>query len=678
MRSRQLLFLCIATALAGQTLFAADPAAVESLLKERIIDPKLPLQEVENFCEARVLPMPEVKTPAEWEEHVRNLRRSVFERVVFRGAAAGWRDAKTNVEWTGEIEGGPGYRIRKLRYEALPGLWIPALLYEPLELKGKVPVVMNVNGHDGNGKAAAYKQIRCINQAKRGMLALNVEWLGMGQLRGEDYVHYRMNQLDLCGTSGLAPFYLSMQRGLDVLLAHENADPKHVAVAGLSGGGWQTIVISALDERVTLSDPVAGYSSYVTRVRNHSDLGDSEQTPVDLAATADYKHLTAMRAPRPTLLTFNAKDQCCFKADHALPPLMEAARPIFALYGKADHLRSHVNEDPGTHNFELDNRQQLYKMFGDFFFAEAAEFDWKEIASDGEVKTAEELQVPLPEQNCSFHSLAVGLAAELPRDGALPTTKDEAQTWQAKREAVLADLVRFDRADVQATVTGQKEAGGVTATLWRLRVGGNWTLPAVELVAGKPSGTTILIADEGRAAASKQAAALLDRGQRVLAVDPFYLGESKIASRDFLFGLLVSSVGERPLGVQAGQLAAVSRWAREQFSEGAPTIAAVGPRTSLMALVAAALAREDVGGLELSGSFGSLKQILEQNMSVQQAPDLFCFGLLERFDILQLAALTAPRKLEFVAADERVRKELAPLAAWYELWGAADAAPRLE
>ena len=59
-------------------------------------------------------------------------------------------------------------------------------------------MVLNVNGHDGGGKAADYKQTRCINQALKGMIALNVEWLGMGQLRGEGFSHARMNQLDLC------------------------------------------------------------------------------------------------------------------------------------------------------------------------------------------------------------------------------------------------------------------------------------------------------------------------------------------------------------------------------------------------------------------------------------------------------------------------------------------------
>ena len=170
-----------------------------------------------------------------------------------------------------------------------------------------------------------------------------------------------------------------MRRGLDILLEHEHADPSRVGVAGLSGGGWQTIFVSALDPRVTLSNPVAGYSSYLTRIHHHSDLGDSEQTPVDLACTADYVHLTAMLAPRVALLTFNEKDNCCFAAPHALPPLLEAARPVYALLGKAPHLHDHINYDPGTHNFERDNREALYRVIGQHWFAEAdrPEFDAK-------------------------------------------------------------------------------------------------------------------------------------------------------------------------------------------------------------------------------------------------------------------------------------------------------------
>ena len=72
---------------------------------------------------------------------------------------------------------------RKLRYEIVPGFWSTAILYEPDNIMGQVPATLNVNEHDYVlGKAAEYKQKRCINFAKRGSLALSLEWLECGEL----------------------------------------------------------------------------------------------------------------------------------------------------------------------------------------------------------------------------------------------------------------------------------------------------------------------------------------------------------------------------------------------------------------------------------------------------------------------------------------------------------------
>ncbi len=263
------------------------------------------------------------------------------------------------------------------------------------------------------------------------MIVLNMEYLGMGELSAPDYDHTRMNQIDLCGTSGAATFYLAMSRGLDILLAHEHADPSRVAVQGLSGGGWQTITISAFDTRVTLTNPVAGYSALTTRVHYGPDLGDSEQNAVDLAAVVDYTQMTALLAPRAALLTFNFKDNCCFKADHALPPLIGAAEPIYQLYGKPERLRTHVNHDPGNHNYGLDNRQQFYRMLKDFFFADRPDVDATEIPSEKELKTPDQLKVGLPADNLNFNSLARKLATGLPRDAAIPTQPAERARWRS-------------------------------------------------------------------------------------------------------------------------------------------------------------------------------------------------------------------------------------------------------
>jgi hypothetical protein len=653
---------------------AEEKSAVQAALEHEIIGPKQTLTETVDYLQGRVPRMPEVTSQAAWQTEADRLRSAILKRVVYRGEAAQWRDARLGLEWQDTIQGGPGYRIRKLRYEALPGLWVPALLYEPEKLSGKVPVVLNVNGHDPKGKAAPYKQIRCINQAKRGMLALNVEWLEMGQLRTDSYHHGRMNQLDLCGTGGIAPFHLCMKRGLDVLLGLENADPERVAVTGLSGGGWQTIFISSLDTRVKLADPVAGYSALRSHLEHFKDLGDSEQAPCDLATLADYTHLTALMAPRALLLTYNDKDDCCFESGYALPPLVEAATPVFKLFGKEKLLRTHVNSDPGTHNYEKDNRQALYRMLGDVFYPGDTAYKADEIPSDGEVKTADQLTVKLPSPNANFNSLALELAKKLPVGPDLPSDKAAALKWQKDQRDKLGRLVLAKDYWVRAAKVGSDKKDGLRVTYWRLKLGegmvaGVWTVPAVELERGEPKGTTILVADAGRRASATQVERPLRADQRVLAVDPFAFGESKLAERDYLFPLLMSSLGDRPLGVQAGQVAAVARWAGDELKRGPVTVASVGPRSSAIVLVAAGLEERAIAGAELSGSLGSLKELIEENKTVEQMPELFCFGLLEALDIKQIAAVCAPRPVRFPEPSPRVRKEVAGLKDWYAMLG---------
>ncbi|MGB0580013.1 MAG: alpha/beta hydrolase family protein [Limisphaerales bacterium] len=618
-----------------------DQATLTKWLARPIIDSKLPQAEVEAFAKDRILRMPKVKSKSEWEEYANRMRKETLDKVVFRGGAADWRKLPTKVEWLDTIKGGPGYTIRKLRYEVVPGMWTSALLYVPDKLKGKVPVVLNVNGHDRkNGKAADYKQMRCINQAKRGMIALNTEWLGMGELNSPGFDHYKMPHLDLCGYSGLATFHLCMSRALDILLEHPNADSKRVAVAGLSGGGWQTIFISSLDTRVTLCNPVAGYSSFLTRVHNHSDLGDCEQTPNDLGTVTDYAHMTAMLAPRPALLTFNVNDNCCFKSGHALQPLLDAALPIYRLYDAEKSVRSHVNRDPGTHNFLQDNRQQFYRQLNDFFLAGKSSAD--EIPSEDEIKTFEELSVPLPKKNHDFNTLARELMKSLPRDKQIKSSV----VWRNQRREKLRQILSANDYATTAKIVGRQQAKGTKVVFRQLRMGKDWTVPAVEITPAKVNGTTILVADAGRKGLAAEAQKILAQSNRVVAIDPFYLGESKIPSRDFLFALMVATVGERPLGLQASQIAATASWTTRVFRDGPITIRALGPRTSTAALVGSALHPQSLSRLELVDVLPSLKTSIEKNWNVRNAPELFCFGLLEEFDIPQLRALVGEHRVE--------------------------------
>jgi hypothetical protein len=196
-----------------------------------------------------------------------------------------------------------------------------------------------------------------------------------------------------------------------------------------------------------------------------------------------------------------------------------------------------------------------------------------------------------------------------------------------------------------ATKVKEEHTNGLKAVFWKLQVGQDWTVPAVEFSEGNPRGMILLLHDGGRSASAAAVAERLALGRRVLVMDPFYLGESKLKSHDYLFALLASAVGERPLGIQASQVVGAVRWASLRFGATQVELGADGPRTSLIALTAAALEEKAIGRVELRGGLASLKEVLEKNWAYGQAPEVFCFGLLEMFDIPHLRALVSPRPL---------------------------------
>ena len=170
--------LCVATLSAAEK--QPEERDVAALLRHEIVGRVLPLAEIQRFCERRVPRLGCYRSAAEWEAAVVRLRQQVLDGVVFRRQAAAWRDAET-----GRVAGDHPGRARLSHQEAplrsLPGYWIPALLYEPGERAGKVPVVMNVNGHvRPAGKAVPTSRSAASIRPSAACLALNVEWLGMG------------------------------------------------------------------------------------------------------------------------------------------------------------------------------------------------------------------------------------------------------------------------------------------------------------------------------------------------------------------------------------------------------------------------------------------------------------------------------------------------------------------
>ena len=145
---------------------AADPW-LETQLAQPILAPRQTLIETQIHLASRVKPMPAIADRAAWERYVRDLRAQILENVVFRGEAAKWRDAAVQVEWLDTIAAN-GYRVKKFRYEAVPGMWMAGPVVRARAGEWTRAGHRQPNGHEGDGKANSYIQERCINLAKEG------------------------------------------------------------------------------------------------------------------------------------------------------------------------------------------------------------------------------------------------------------------------------------------------------------------------------------------------------------------------------------------------------------------------------------------------------------------------------------------------------------------------------
>ena len=205
----------IVTAIFGhapQASAQADAKLVAPLLQRRLQTETVVAEQLRHFMLARVPPLRLPPDATQWTTETERLRAREL-GVIYHGWPESWIDAPPKFEQVGTLES-RGYRIRKLRYEVVPGMYSAALLYEPEHFSGKLPAVLNVHGHGPGGKAVEHKQKRCINQARRGMLALSLEWFGFGELNSPENDHSFVGHLDLVGANGLGLFYIEMRRGL--------------------------------------------------------------------------------------------------------------------------------------------------------------------------------------------------------------------------------------------------------------------------------------------------------------------------------------------------------------------------------------------------------------------------------------------------------------------------------
>ena len=111
------------------------------------------------------------------------------------------------------------------------------------------------------------------------------------------------------------------QRALDWLLTRPDVDPTRVAITGESGGATQTLLLTAIDDRIKVSAPVV-------MVSDTFQGGSPCENAAGLRIGTDNVEFAALMAPRPMKLVGASGDWTARTMTNAFPSLqMVYAQP---------------------------------------------------------------------------------------------------------------------------------------------------------------------------------------------------------------------------------------------------------------------------------------------------------------------------------------------------------------
>jgi hypothetical protein len=246
-----------------------------------------------------------------------------------------------------------GYTVQNFALETLPGLYVCGSIYKPAGATGKLPVILNPDGHFSRGRFREDCQYRCAMEAKMGAIACSYDlfgWEGESILQVDPKDHRRSLVQSIQ--------VLNTERILDFLLSLKEVDPRRVAITGASGGGSQTMLMTALDQRITLSVPVAMLSSY------HSGGCPCESgMGVHLCGGGTNNvEIASMAAPRPQLVISDGKDWTQHVPENEFPFL----KRIYGFYNRPG-LVQNVHLAAEGHDYGISKRKAMYAFIAQQF-----------------------------------------------------------------------------------------------------------------------------------------------------------------------------------------------------------------------------------------------------------------------------------------------------------------------
>lgn len=199
-----------------------------------------------------------------------------------------------------------GYTVENVFFESLPGIYVSGNLYKPTKLSGKIPAVLAPHGHGKDPRFGESTQKRCATMARMGAVVFTYDMIGYGDMQQCEHKISPAIKLQI----------INSIRALDFLSQLPEVDKNKIAVSGESGGGTQTFVLAALDNRIAVSVPVVMVSNYFFG-------GCTCESGMPIHVRRDHAttnvEIAACFAPKPMLLVSDGDDWTKFTPDLEFP-----------------------------------------------------------------------------------------------------------------------------------------------------------------------------------------------------------------------------------------------------------------------------------------------------------------------------------------------------------------------
>ena len=282
-------------------------------------------------------------TIADWEKRKALLKPCLLESLQLNDLPA----APLTKPIATAIRKHDGYTVQNIAIEIMPGVYVNGSLYKPEKYRGKIPVILNPDGHWEKQRYRPDCQYRCAALAKMGAMAFSYDLFAWGesllQFKPEDHRRSLAMSFQVMGSL----------RILDYLLSLKDADPSRVAITGGSGGGSHTILVTAIDDRIKCSAPVVSLSSYF-----YGGCPCESGMPIhQCGGWTDNVEIAAMAAPRPQLVVSDGKDWTDHMPEHDLAYMEK----IYGWYGMKNNITNvHLKEE--GHDFGINKRIAVYQF----------------------------------------------------------------------------------------------------------------------------------------------------------------------------------------------------------------------------------------------------------------------------------------------------------------------------